>query len=113
MIVDVEVHPSASKSSKHTQPFLVVQNDVGNSHSSVTIVAAIVPRDGVEISEVHVEIPPTQSGLAADSVILCDQLWSMNQEKIVRMIQAVDSEVMASVNAALKISLGLDVDEDQ
>ena len=113
MIVDVELHPSVSKSSKHTQPFLVIQNDVGNAHSSVTIVAAIVPRDGVEVSEVHVEIRPSQSGLAADSVILCDQLLSLNQEKIVRMIQTVDSEVMASVNAALKISLGLDVDADE
>jgi mRNA interferase MazF len=109
MIVEIDLATPAAKSIRHTRLGLVLQNDVGNSHSPITIVAAIVGRDRVKaLSEVHVAVPANDAGLTENSVILCDQISSVEQRRIDRVIGKLDSDLMQDVDAALRTSLGLD-----
>jgi mRNA interferase MazF len=84
----------------------VLQNDLANRHSPITIVAAITSRtdDGLYPTEVLIE--RGQAGLARDSIILLNQIRSIDLRRLVRRLGAVRPATMASVERALLVSLG-------
>jgi mRNA interferase MazF len=100
--------PTVGHEIKKTRPALVIQNDVGNRYSSLTIVAAITSAVSVVPYPIEVVIEPTATtGLETRSSIRLDQIRSVDRQRLVRRLGVVDSATMTKVDEALKISLGL------
>ncbi len=88
------------------RPVLIIQNDIGNLHSPTVIVAAITSRLNKPKLPTHVAISSRQSGLKKDSVILAEQVRTLEKKRLMEKLGRVDEEVMAKVDRALAISLG-------
>lgn len=100
--------PTVGHEIKKTRPALVVQNDVGNRHSLLTIVAAITSTISPVPYPVEVVIDPTAgNGLDVRSSIRLDQIRTVDRQRLSRRLGVVDSAIVAKVDEALKISLGL------
>jgi mRNA interferase MazF len=104
----VEFDPARGHEIRKTRPALVVQNDIGNRHSPLTIVAAITSRLSPTPYPVEVVVQPDhKNGLSVRSAIHLDQVRSVDRERLVKRLGALDAPTMRKVDAALKISLGL------
>ena len=100
--------PTVGFEIKKTRPALVIQNDIGNRYSALTIVAAITSSISLVTYPVEVVIAPNpENGLGVRSAIRLDQIRSVDKQRLVRRIGKVDSETLVNVDAAIKISLGL------
>jgi mRNA interferase MazF len=100
--------PTVGHEIKKTRPALVIQNDVGNLYSPLTIVVAITSAVSPVLYPVEVVIEPTAAnGLEARSSIRLDQIRTVDRQRLVRRLGMADSATMAKVDEALKISLGL------
>lgn len=89
------------------RPVLVVQNDIGNRYSPTIIVTAITSQINKAKLPTHVEIEASEYGLTKDSVILLEQIRTIDKKRLEEKIGHLDDEMMAKVNEALFISLGL------
>lgn len=89
------------------RPVLVVQNDVGNKYSPTVIVAAITSKIDKGKLPTHVEINVKESSLDKDSVILLEQVRTIDKQRLAQKIAHLELEIMERVNEALEISLGL------
>ncbi len=89
------------------RPVLVIQNDVGNKYSPTVIVAAITSQISKAKLPTHVEISAKQFNLDKDSVILLEQLRTIDKRRLKEKITHLSEEVMAKVDEATRISLGL------
>lgn len=89
------------------RPVLILQNDIGNTYSPTTIVAALTSRIKRAKLPTHVEVSKGKCALDKDSVILCEQLRTIDKQRLKERIGQLDEEMMDRVNAALEISLGL------
>ena len=104
----VEFDPARGHEIKKTRPALIIQNDVGNRHGRVTIVAAITSKFSVAPYPVEVVVSPDRAnGLSIPSAIELSQIRSVDRERLVRRLGALDAATMRRVDEALKISLGL------
>ncbi|HTS27062.1 MAG TPA: type II toxin-antitoxin system PemK/MazF family toxin [Bryobacteraceae bacterium] len=100
--------PTIGHEMKKTRPALVIQNDVGNRYSSVTIVAAITSTLSPVPYPVEVVVDAsTTNGLGVRSSIRLDQIRSVDRQRLIRRLGVLDSTTMAKVDEAIKISLGL------
>ncbi|MGP0072766.1 MAG: type II toxin-antitoxin system PemK/MazF family toxin [Bryobacteraceae bacterium] len=100
--------PTVGHEIKKTRPALVIQNDIGNRFSSLTIVAAITSNISAVSYPIEVVIDPTPgNGLENRSSIRLDQIRTVDRQRLVRRLGVVDPETMAKVDEALKISVGL------
>jgi mRNA interferase MazF len=100
--------PTVGHEIKKTRPALVIQNDVGNRYSPLTIVAAITSTVSPVPYPVEVIIEPiATNGLEVRSSIRLDQIRTVDRQRLVRLLGVVDSSIMARVDEAIKISLGL------
>ena len=99
--------PTIGAEIRKTRPALVLQNDVSNRHSPVTIVAAITSqvRDPARPTNVLVHFP--EGGLTVDSVILLNQIRSIDKRRLSKRMGRLSPPTMARVDRALGISLGL------
>jgi mRNA interferase MazF len=89
------------------RPVLVIQNDIGNKFSPTIIVSAITSQINKAKLPTHVEISAKEYGLQKDSVILLEQLRTIDKRRIKEKIGHLDDKLMEQVNEALYISLGL------
>ena len=89
------------------RPVLVVQNDVGNRYSPTVIAAAITSRINKAHLPTHIEIDSRDFGLTKESVILLEQIRTIDKKRLREKIGHLDDEKMKSVNEALNISFGL------
>jgi mRNA interferase MazF len=89
------------------RPVLIVQNDVGNKYSPTVIVAAITSQIAKAKLPTHVEIEAGTHGLDKDSVILLEQVRTIDKQRLQDKLTELDEKIMHKVNQALKISLGL------
>ena len=87
------------------RPVLVVQNDVGNKYSPTVIVAAITSQINKAKIPTHIELG-TSHGLTKDSVLLLEQIRTLDKRRLKERIGVLDDKCMKSVNEALLISLG-------
>jgi mRNA interferase MazF len=100
--------PTVGHEIKKTRPALLIQNDVGNRYSPLTIVAAITSTISPVPYPVEVVIESTAgNGLEVRSSIRLDQVRTVDRQRLVRRLGIVDSATMARVDEAIKISLGL------
>jgi mRNA interferase MazF len=89
------------------RPVLIVQNDVGNKYSPTVIVAAVTSQINKAKLPTHVEIPAEGNGLAKDSVILLEQLRTIDKKRLREKIGRIDDKCLQKTNEALTISLGI------
>jgi mRNA interferase MazF len=100
--------PTVGHEIRKTRPALVIQNDVGNQFSSLTIVAAISSSSSSVLFPVEVTMDRTDgNGLDVRSSIRLDQIRTVDRQRLVRRLGRAEAAVMAKVDQALKISLGL------
>jgi mRNA interferase MazF len=103
----VNFDPTVGAEIKKTRPALVVQNDVGNQWSPITIVAAITSKFEERLYPTEVFVRASEGGLAADSVVLLNQICSVDRGRLVRRLGTAKAETMKGVDRALLLSLGL------
>ena len=89
------------------RPVLVVQNDIGNKYSPTIIVAAITSQINKAKLPTHIEITAEEYGLPKDSVILLEQIRTIDKKRLKEKIGFLSSEMMKKVDEALHISFGL------
>ncbi len=89
------------------RPVLVVQNDVGNKYSPTVIAAAITSRINKAKLPTHIEIEADEYGLQKDSVVLLEQIRTIDKKRLREKIGRLDEIQMVKVNDAISISFGL------
>ncbi|KPU26693.1 PemK family transcriptional regulator [Caloranaerobacter sp. TR13] len=89
------------------RPVLVIQNDIGNKYSPTVIVAAITSQINKAKLPTHIEISATDFGLPKDSVVLLEQIRTIDKKRLREKVGFFDEDMMERVNECLKISLGL------
>lgn len=89
------------------RPVLIVQNDVGNRHSPTVIAAAITSRMGKTKLPTHIDIHADRVGLTRDSVVLLEQIRTIDKQRLREKMGHLDEEMMGAVNDALGVSFGL------
>ncbi len=89
------------------RPVLILQNNIGNTYSPTTIVAAVTSKIKRAKLPTHVEIKKDFSQLDRNSVILCEQLRTIDKRRLSEKIGELNEEMMVKVDEALKISVGL------
>ena len=89
------------------RPVLIVQNDVGNRHSPIVIAAAITSRHDKARLPTHIEIGGKGCGLTRDSVVLLEQIRTLDKRRLRERMGKLDSNAMNEINSALTISFGL------
>lgn len=89
------------------RPVLIIQNDIGNKYSPTVIVAAITSQINKAKLPTHVEITGTDIGLSKDSVILLEQVRTIDKKRLREKIGHLESDIMEKVNEAIQISMGL------
>ena len=89
------------------RPVLIIQNDIGNKYSPTVIAAAITSRMSKTRLPTHIDIYADKVGLAKDSVILLEQVRTLDKRRLKEKMGHLDDTVMDHVNTALSISFGL------
>lgn len=89
------------------RPVLIIQNDVGNKYSPTVIAAAITSQTGKNRLPTHIQLNNKTSGLIKNSIVLAEQIRTIDKSRLMEKIGQVDETVMQQVNAALGISFGL------
>lgn len=102
-----DLSPVVGSEQGGTRPVLIIQNDIGNRFSPTVIVAAITAQIQKAKLPTHVEIDAKKYGLERNSVILLEQLRTIDKSRLTDRITQLDEEVMEKVDIALEISLGL------
>jgi mRNA interferase MazF len=89
------------------RPVLIVQNDVGNRYSPTVIAAAITSRMGKTKLPTHIDVSAPDVGLAKDSVILLEQIRTLDKQRLKEKMGHLDDATMRVVNNAIQVSFGL------
>ena len=90
------------------RPVIIIQNDIGNKHSPTVIAAAITSQTGKSKLPTHIEIESKDSGLKADSIVLTEQIRTIDKSRLKEKIGHIDDDVvMNKINNALGVSFGL------
>ncbi len=89
------------------RPVLIIQNDVGNRYSPTVIAAAITSRMGKTRLPTHIDIYADKAGLAKDSVILLEQIRTLDKQRLKEKMGHLDDGMMNEVNNAIAVSFGL------
>ena len=91
------------------RPVLIIQNDTGNRYSPTVIAAAITSQTGKSKLPTHIEITSKENGLKSDSVVLAEQIRTIDKSRLKEKIGHIDdNKIINELNNALGISFGLD-----
>ncbi len=91
------------------RPVLIIQNDVGNKYSPTVIAAAITSRMGKARLPTHIDIHADGVGLSKDSVVLLEQIRTLDKRRLKEKMGHLEGSVMARINSAIAVSFGLGV----
>ena len=89
------------------RPVLIVQNDTGNKHSPTVIAAAITSQTGKAKLPTHIELNAQSVGLSRDSVILLEQIRTIDKSRLRERMGKLDDKTMNKVDSAIAVSFGL------
>ncbi len=103
-----DLRPVVGSEQGGIRPVLIVQNDVGNKHSPTVICAAITSKMNKAKLPTHIELSALRYDMDKDSVILLEQLRTIDKKRLKDKVCHLDNEIMERVNRALMISLELD-----
>lgn len=99
--------PSIGAEIQRTRPALILQNDIANRHSPVTIVAAITSQFEERLYPTEVLVTPREGGLRARSVVLLNQIRTIDKRRLVRRLGTLTPATMRRIDTAIGVSLGL------
>ena len=102
-----DLSPVVGSEQGGVRPVLIVQNDVGNKHSPTVIAAAITSRQDKNRLPTHIEVQADKCGLARDSIVLLEQIRTIDKKRLGDTMGELDLNSMNKVNTALSISFGL------
>ena len=105
-IYRADLDPVIGSEQGGVRPVLIIQNDTGNLHSPTVIVAAITGRHKKPYMPVHVPISAEESGLPMDSVVLTEQVRTLEKSRLTRYLGRLPDTAMTRIDAALARSLG-------
>ncbi len=103
-----DLSPVVGSEQGGVRPVLIIQNDVGNKYSPTVIAAAITSRINKAKMPTHIELLAKDYGLLKDSVILTEQIRTIDKKRLREKIGRLDDGLMHRVNKALNVSFGLD-----
>jgi mRNA interferase MazF len=103
----VNFDPTIGAEIQKTRPALILQNDIANRHSPITIVAAITSQFNEPLYPTEVLIQPPEGGLTMPPVVLLNQMRSIDKRRLVRRLGILMPATMDRVDRAILISLGL------
>ena len=104
-----DLSPVVGSEQGGVRPVLIVQNDIGNKYSPTVIAAAITSQINKAKMPTHIEISAESYGLAKDSVILMEQIRTIDKKRLKEKIGHIDEPLVSKVNEALAISFGLEI----
>lgn len=102
-----DLSPVVGSEQGGVRPILIIQNDIGNKYSPTVIVAAITSQINKAKLPTHIEISAHEYGLNKDSVILLEQIRTIDKKRLREKIGCLDKNMMLKVDNSLQISLGL------
>ncbi len=102
-----DLSPVVGSEQGGVRPVLIVQNDVGNKHSPTVIAAAITSQREKSRLPTHIEIDSASCGLAKDSVVLLEQIRTIDKKRLKEKMGVLDQTAMGKIDTALSISFGL------
>ena len=102
-----DLSPVVGSEQGGVRPVLIIQNDIGNKYSPTVIAAAITSQINKAKLPTHIEISAKEYGLQRDSVILLEQIRTIDKRRLREKIAHLDDELMDKVNDALAISFGI------
>ena len=103
-----DLSPVVGSEQGGVRPVLVIQNDVGNKYSPTVIVAAITSQINKAKMPTHIELSGDVYGLSKDSVVLMEQIRTIDKKRLKEKIGHMDEENTKDIDEALRISFGLD-----
>jgi mRNA interferase MazF len=107
-VIQVNLDPSMGAETKKTRPCLIIQNDIGNKFSPLTIIAVITSQKGFDKKyPTDVWVEQGEGGLISPSIIQCNQIRTIDKNRIIIKFGSLDVSRMVEINKAIKISLGL------
>ena len=102
-----DLRPVVGSEQGGVRPVLIIQNDVGNKYSPTVICAAITSKLNKAKLPTHIELDAKRYGLVKDSVILLEQLRTIDKQRLKDKVCHLDSDIMKRVNDSLLVSLEL------
>ncbi len=102
-----DLSPVVGSEQGGVRPVLIIQNDVGNKYSPTVIATAITSQINKAKMPTHIELDANEYGLSKDSVVLAEQIRTIDKRRLKEKIGHLDDELMTRVNEALEISFGL------
>ena len=102
-----DLSPVVGSEQGGVRPVLIVQNDTGNRHSPTVIAAAITSQTGKARLPTHISLAAMSCGLPKDSVVLLEQIRTLDKRRLRERMGRVDSAVMERVDDAIAVSFGL------
>ena len=102
-----DLSPVVGSEQGGVRPVLIIQNDIGNKYSPTVIATAITSQINKAKMPTHIELDANEYGLSKDSVVLAEQIRTIDKRRLKEKIGHLDDELMTRVNEALEISFGL------
>lgn len=102
-----DLSPVVGSEQGGVRPVLIVQNDTGNRHSPTVIAAAITSQMGKAKLPTHIELKAQSYGLPKESVVLLEQIRTLDKKRLRQRMGQVDGAVMEKVDDAIAVSFGL------
>mgnify|MGYP004722493405 FL=1 len=102
-----DLSPVVGSEQGGVRPDLIVQNDVGNKYSPTVIAAAITSQRDKTKLPTHIRVDADESGLAKDSIVLLEQIRTIDKQRLKERMGRLDSGSMTMVDRALTVSFGL------
>ena len=103
----VNFNPTIGAEIRKTRPAVIVQNDIANRHSPITIVAAITSQFGEPLYPTELLIRSAEGGLSVDSVALLNQIRSIDRQRLVKRLGSVKTDTLERIDRAIQLSLGI------
>ena len=104
----VNLNPKIGCEQGNTRPVLIIQNNIGNKYSPVTIIAPITSKIFCEEYPTNVFIKKSESKLDKDSTILLNQIRTIDKKRLIKKIGSINEHVLEKVEQAILISLGIE-----
>ena len=105
-----DLSPVVGSEQGGVRPVLIVQNDTGNKHSPTVIAAAITSQTGKARLPTHITLTAGSVGLPKDSIVLLEQVRTLDKRRLREHMGRVDDKVMRQVDGAIAVSFGLHPD---
>lgn len=106
-----DLSPVVGSEQGGVRPVLIIQNDTGNRYSPIVIAAAITSQTGKAKLPTHIELSARDNGLTRDSVVLLEQIRTLDKRRLRERMGKVDNKVMEQIDAAIAVSFGLHRDQ--